>query len=278
MTQKNVNPLQPYTGSEPFLFLCFSDADEARVQPLLRRLVSRGCRVWYASGRAKTLEEQRDRTERMASADLLILYRTAAFQEDTDKKSALLSCQAHGCPIISIDMEDGGGELSLGLTKAQHIPRPKNTADIEETLLRTEGFSQALLGKPQKIQNRPLSGKIAVVLAVAAALLLAAGIVFSVLRSHRTPPEELPQDTIVFSDQALSDAVRAASGGGILSEETVSGITKLSLSSLPENPEELQKLPALQTLEFPQSVLLSEDERIDRLLESYEIILKGGGK
>ena len=278
MTQKNVNPLQPYTGSEPFLFLCFSDADEARVQPLLRRLVSRGCRVWYASGRAKTLEEQRDRTERMASADLLILYRTAAFQEDTDKKSALLSCQARGCPIISIDMEDGGGELSLGLTKAQHIPRPKNTADIEETLLRTEGFSQALLGKPQKIQNRPLSGKIAVVLAVAAALLLAAGIVFSVLRSHRTPPEELPQDTIVFSDQALSDAVRAASGGGILSEETVSGITKLSLSSLPENPEELQKLPALQTLEFPQSVLLSEDERIDRLLESYEIILKGGGK
>ena len=278
MTQKNVNPLQPYTGSEPFLFLCFSDADEARVQPLLRRLVSRGCRVWYASGRAKTLEEQRDRTERMASADLLILYRTAAFQEDTDKKSALLSCQARGCLIISIDMEDGGGELSLGLTKAQHIPRPKNTADIEETLLHTEGFSQALLGKPQKIQNRPLSGKIAVVLAVAAALLLAAGIVFFVLRSHRTPPEELPQDTIVFSDQALSDAVRAASGGGILSEETVSGITKLSLSSLPENPEELQKLPALQTLEFPQSVLLSEDERIDRLLESYEIILKGGGK
>ena len=268
MTQKNFNPLQPYTGSEPFLFLCFSDADDARVQPLLRRLVSRGCRVWYASGRAKTLEEQRDRTERMASADLLILYRTAA----------LLSCQARGCPIISIDMEDGGGELSLGLTKAQHIPRQKNTADIEETLLRTEGFSQALLGKPQKIQNRPLSGKIAVVLAVAAALLLAAGIVFSVLRSHRTPPEELPQDTIVFSDQALSDAVRAASGGGILSEETVSGITKLSLSSLPENPEELRKLPALQTLEFPQSVLLSEDERIDRLLESYEIILKGGGK
>lgn len=37
----------PYLGQEPYLHLCFSDADAAMVQPLMLRLHDRSVRLWY---------------------------------------------------------------------------------------------------------------------------------------------------------------------------------------------------------------------------------------
>ena len=42
--------IQPYEGTEPYIFISYSHRDYERVQPILRGLVSKGYRLWYDEG------------------------------------------------------------------------------------------------------------------------------------------------------------------------------------------------------------------------------------
>ena len=132
----------PYEGREPYLFLCFSDADAARVKSLLEQLYERGCRVWYSLGKTSDIRERSRRQERMQDASLTVLYLTDHARNDVDVKSAVLFCQAKEQPIICVDTDLKDRGLSMGLTeKVRHI-------SSESELIRTEGFSQELVGPP----------------------------------------------------------------------------------------------------------------------------------
>lgn len=257
----------PYEGAEPYLYFAFADADAARVWPLQRLLLTRGCRVWYAAGRASGAEELVRRQKRAAGAALTLVWLTDAARGDADLKSALLTNQKAKRPILCLDADRGDPGLSMGLYES--IPHLRADSSVrasalEEELVRAPGFTQEILGEPQIITGSDWIKILVPALLILAALLLAGAFFF--LRAQR------PEDGLVIRDAVLREAVRGAVGGGIIMEENAREVTVLRLDRLPGDWEELSLLPALERIELPQSAALEGP-----LPEGdYTLVLKGG--
>ena len=188
--QKKVSP---YEGTEPYLYLAFADADAGKVWGVLRPLLERGCRVWYAAGAAGSPEELLRRQERAGNAALTAVYLSRAVTEDKDTKSAVLANQSMGRPILCLDDDGEDRTLAMGLRETTpHIPvyRYRDKAEAEEELVRAEGFTQEMLGEPMKITGGGFAGRLAAVLCILAVLLLAAG--FAGWRYLHCPPPGPP--------------------------------------------------------------------------------------
>ena len=129
----------PYEGTEPYLYLAFADADAGKVWGVLRPLLERGCRVWYAAGSAGSPEELLRRQERAGNAALTAVYLSRAVTEDKDTKSAVLANQSMNRPILCLDDDGEDRTLAMGLRETTpHIPvyRYRDKAEAEEELVR----------------------------------------------------------------------------------------------------------------------------------------------
>lgn len=262
----------PYMGDEPYLFFCFADADAARIEPLLRRLYARGCRIWYCTGRSSDIRERESREARMRDASLTVLYLTAAAREDLETKSAILSCQARQQPILSLDTDEGDSELSMGLTEhVRHIRLPKRASaeDAEAMLIRAEGFSQELIGEAQTAASLPRR-RLAAGMTALAAVILTVTLLGRFVFGWFGPSYH---DTVQFSDAVMTRAVRTAAGGGDLTEETLSQVRTLRLTELPSEPGDLSLLPALERVELPQELA---EQALWLLEDGYTVVLLGG--
>ena len=248
----------PYEGSEPYLYFAFAEADSARAWRIMRILLERGCRVWYGSGHSGSADELLRRQKRAEDADLTILYLTDAVCADKDTKSNILINQKNGKAILCLDPDGEDRRLSMGLYEtAPHLPlyRLKSDAEIENALIRAEGFSQEILGEPARVEGGGSLGKLTA-LFCALAILLALVSFVGPRYLHWFRPEA--PDEVQFADPVILSAVRNAAKGGAITEEMVSGITVLRLSGMPDSWEELEKLPALTTVTLPQKALLEE--------------------
>ena len=267
----------PYAGTEPYLHLCFSDADAKRVRPLLHRLYLRGVRVWYACSDETDRTARRLREERMLGAAVTVLFLTDAFRRDRRAKGDMLVCQNAGRPILCLNTDGGDGGLSIGLhpsTPEAAFSRQSRAADWEAAILRADGFTQSLIGEPQKPPVDVL--RIVAWSMTALALLLALAGVWWWTQRKPTPPPE-PVDTVAFADETVREAVRAALGGGVLTEERLLEVTTLSFpDALPEDVSDLSRLPSLTRIELTQSAALSLDAHPE--LTAYTLVLIGGAE
>ena len=260
----------PYAGEQPFLYLCFSDSDAKRVRPLLGRLFSRGCRIWYTVGQSGTVSDRKLRDARMQKARLVVLYQTARARADQVVKSAVLVCQSKGIPVVSIDTDKEESTLSMGLSPHTPHIRARGEKAIEDALLHADGFTQELIGSPQKVRETRLV-RIAAIVFLAALALIGAMLAY---RRLKPPPVELPSDTVTFSDPGLTQAVRDALEGGPITEESIGSVTALHLDAIPTDPEELLKLKNLAVIEIDQSLAPYAQDLSDR----YRVVLTGGGQ
>ena len=268
----------PYEGKEPYIHLCFSDRDERKVRPLLRRLLLRGCRVWYCVGRTRDRSTQALRDRRMLGAGLTVVYLTEAVRADTELKTRLLVCQKARQPILVLNTDGGDSGLSLGLTaEASSSPMGGNAPDACDAILHGPEFSQVFLGDPLPIYDRLWLRRLSVTLAVLALLLVAGGTVYKVLHPPAAPAqiEIQPEDQVVFQDPILREAIREAVGGGPITQEALARITVLPLSHLPESMEDLALLPNLSTLILSQEAAQGAPQQ-PGLYEKYTLILAGG--
>jgi hypothetical protein len=263
-----------YEGNEPYLYFAFAEADSAKVWRIMRILLERGCRVWYGSGPSGSAEELLRRQTRAKDASLTLLYLTDAACADKDTKSNILVNQKNGEPILCLDPDGTDRRLSMGLYEtAPHIPlfRLKSSEEIENALIRSEGFSQEILGEPVKIGSGGILGKLTALFCVLAVLL--AAVSFAGFRYlHWFRPEI--QDEVQFSDPVLLAAVRDAAQGGSITEELTSELSILRLPDMPDSWDELEKLPALETIVLPQQALLNDGALPDG---DYTVVLTGGG-
>ena len=278
----------PYEGEEPYLYLCFAEQDREAVFPLLEHLYSRGCRIWYSLENTADMEELDHRQERMNGAALVVLYLTESIRRGS-MKSSLLYYQQKNKPVISIDTDNGDNELSVGLTEAaKHIDgrKGRSAEELEAELIRTEGFTQELIGDPPAQNNWK---KRAAAWITAAALLIGGTVWYGYTYLHwfregqptESPgisvsptsedsmdeteeiPTEEPEptaeptptpipDEIDFADSSLREAVREKLGGGVIRRKDAEEITELKLKKVPEKPEELERLPKLEKILLPQ--------------------------
>ena len=264
----------PYEGSEPYLYFAFAEADSAKAWQIMRILLERGCRVWYGSGPSGNADELLRRQERAEGADLTLLYLTDAACADKDTKSNILVNQKNGKHILCLDPDGADRRLSMGLYETvPHLPlyRLKSRKEIENAVIRAEGFSQEILGEPVKVEGGGSLGKLTALFCVLAVLLALASFIGG--RYLRWFQPEVP-DEVPFTDPVILSAVRNAARGGAITEELVSEITVLRLSGMPESWEELEKLPALTTVTLPQQALLEEGTLPDG---DITVELTGGG-
>lgn len=248
----------PYEGDEPYLYYAFCQADSDRAGVLLGQLFVRGCRIWYGSGKSRS-----QRLERIKNASLAVIFMSAKAMADADEvKSAALFCQSRGTPVIVIDAVENN-ELSTGFSaETKHVPALNNPAQLEAALIRTEGFSQKLIGQRQK------AGKAPVWKAVLAAV-LAAGVVG--LGSAYAMGAFAPKDEVTIADSVIREAVRRSVGSPI-TRAAVEQLTQLHLDGMPEMLESLEELPRLERLEIPDSCVQEMAPLIDR----YTIVVYGG--
>jgi len=269
--KKNLQKLiPPYEGTEPYLYLAFSEADTKAVRKLLIPLVTRGCRVWYCTGTAGSAEALLHRQERSAGAALTVLYMTDAACADTNTKSNVLVNQKYDRPILCLDPDGKDRRLTMGLRETvPHVPLYKCN-NIEEqilAILHGEGFSQQLLGSPMVVKDRGIVSRLSAVLCTLALLMVFASVAFA----HLQPKQE---DTVLFGDPVIYTAVKDALGGAALTEELVSQIICLDLDAAPENWEDLAQLPGLERIIIPQQYVLDGCPLPEG---NYTIELSGGG-
>ena len=280
MASKAEKYYPPYDGQEPYIHLCFSDRDERKVRPLLRKLMLRGCRTWYCVGKAQERSSLTSRYQRMLGAGLTVLYLTAVAREDTELKAMLLVCQRMKQPILVLNTDGGDSGLSLGLTSATSAAvLGGNASDACDAILHGQGFSQSFLGEPTQVQDRLWLRRVTVLLVVLS-LLLGGGVgVYKYLHPPVVPIEEeievLPEDTVTIADEYLQQTVRSAVGGGAITEEAVAAIETLTLSRLPESLDDLDLLPNLSTLILTEEAAKTAPELPD-LYDRYTLILTGG--
>ena len=264
----------PYEGSEPYLYFAFAEADSAKAWQIMRILLERGCRVWYGSGPSGNADELLRRQERAEDANLTLLYLTDAACADKDTKSNILVNQKNGKHILCLDPDGADRRLSMGLYETvPHLPlyRLKSRKEIENAVIRAEGFSQEILGEPVRVEGSGSLGKLTALFCVLAVLLALASFIGG--RYLRWFQPEVP-DEVPFTDPVILSAVRNAARGGAITEDLVSEITILRLSGMPESWEELEKLPALTTVTLPQQALLEEGTLPDG---DITVELTGGG-
>ncbi|MBR2808593.1 MAG: hypothetical protein IKD65_05830 [Oscillospiraceae bacterium] len=264
----------PYEGSEPYLYFAFAEADSAKAWQIMRILLERGCRVWYGSGPSGNADELLRRQKRAEDANLTLLYLTDAACADKDTKSNILVNQKNGKHILCLDPDGADRRLSMGLYETvPHLPlyRLKSRKEIENAVIRAEGFSQEILGEPVRVEGGGSLGKLTALFCVLAVFLALAS--FIGVRYLRWFQPEVP-DEVPFTDPVILSAVRNAARGGAITEELVSEITVLRLSGMPESWEELEKLPALTTVTLPQQALLEEGTLPDG---DITVELTGGG-
>lgn len=256
----------PYTGDKPYIYFAFCESDAKNVRPLMDRLYRRGCRVWYPSGGASDLTAQAQMTERRLGASLVLVYMSDAAMRDEDGvKSSAGFCQSRGGKLIILD-ETGADGLSTGFTDGTvflPVSRGMSAEELEARLIRTEGFSQELLGEAQST-GLPLRKKLAVLLAA---------IVISAFSLSYLLGLFTPKDSVTIDDPVILAAAHEA-WPGALDKTALEQIRTLHLASAPESFAELALFPALQRLEVPVDCV----EQAAALLDSaqYEIVLYGG--
>ncbi len=284
-----MNPIEkhylPYDGTEPYLHLCFSNASSKKVLALLRRLRQRGVRVFFETGAAADRDARSAANARMIGAAFTVVYLDDAFRNDPVAKSRLLFCQNNGQRIVCLNTDGGDSGLSIGLhTGADGIVlyRTDGTEAAERAILHTEGFSQELIGEPEK-PKRSRFRILTRVLIAATAVLLAAGAVFYVQTREKRAlqkqqrEQETQTDAVSFADAAVREAVRDALGGGILTEDRLKTVRTLRLTgdTLPETLSDLAMLENLETVELSQSA--AKDAVRHPELFAYTVVLYGGG-
>ena len=258
----------PYEGEEPYLYFAFADGDAQKVWRVMKVLLSRGCRVWYCTGPAGNARELLRRQERACGAALTLLYLTDALESDKDSKTRIMVNQKDHKAILCLDTDRKNHNLAMDIhesTPSIPLYLLKNDGELETELIRAEGFTQNMLGKPVTIRSGWM-GKLTGVLLLLTALLIAG----CVLYFQKAPTYA---DTLPFADPVIREAARAAAGGGALTEDSVSQIQTIRLKELPDSWEDLTMLTDLQSVVLPQEAVMTGAELPEG---SFRIVLSGG--
>ena len=262
MTPKWMKQIPPYEGDQPYLYLAFAEEDSGRVWKLLQPLLARGCRVWYCVGPAGSAEELLYRQERCEKAGLTVVYLTDALCVDRDSKSAVLVNQKYNRPILCLDPDEKDRRLDMNLRETvPHVSLYQlPSEEWESAVLHAEGFSQAMLGEPIRIENDGVMKKLTLTFCALALLLAVVSFAGFRVFGWFSPAA---RDEVDIRDPAIRFAVRQAVGGGAITEERANEVSFLRFRELPESWEELELLPHLQRIELPQLSLLDGGELPD---------------
>jgi len=292
------NLYPPYEGEEEYIYFAFAEKDIKKVWRIMRILLMRGCRVWYAIGAAGNADELKRRQKRALDAALTIVYISAAVCKDEDTKGRVMVNQKNDCKIIGLESEHENWRLDMNLREnTPFIPlyNYRNNNDLEDALVHSKGFAQKLFGEPViPPSEMPFGVKMLITLGVVVVLAfmvlfignrylgwfrddehneLLAGLNGDVKDGISVEYQKKAEDEVLFSDSVIEEAVRYESINGVITKKLTEELVRLRFEELPGSYKDLELLPALETIEIPQKELIAGGELPEG---DYTIVLIGG--
>lgn len=230
------NKYPPYAGNEPYVFLCFEAADAKTAEPILKRLWQRGCRVWYPLPGSSEVENQ----SLMEHAGLVLVINSEKYAGSKAKRN-MMFLQSKGVPIIVVDCIQGDVISTGEHAGTVHVSTIDGVSDsVETAIITAEGFSQDFIGQRP---TTPLPSWVKGLLTAMAGLVAASALFLGLYITGVIHP--------------MQDA---------------SAVYTLTLDHIPDNLDELEKYPNLETIIIPQS----EAGKADALLDRYTVVLRKG--
>lgn len=116
--------MKAYTGAHGYAFMSYSHKDEEKIRPLIEKLQSVGCNIWYDEGILPADEWAETIAKKLAGASLffLILSENAAASQNV--KREIYYAVSHNLPILTFYLENvslsQGLEMQLGISQAVH--------------------------------------------------------------------------------------------------------------------------------------------------------------
>jgi TolB-like protein len=135
-------PFQAYTGSDPYVFVCYSHDDKALVYPELTRLHHAGFNVWYDEGIRPGSEWSDSIAERIEGCAAFVYFVTPRSVTSEHCRREVNFALEQSCSVLAIHLErtDLPGGLKLSLNNRQAIHR------FDETLASFASKLQRALG------------------------------------------------------------------------------------------------------------------------------------
>ena len=116
--------MKAYTGAHGYAFMSYSHKDEEKIKPLIEKLQSVGCNIWYDEGILPADDWAETIAKKLADASLffLILSENAAASQNV--KREIYYAVSHDLPILTFYLENvnlsQGLEMQLGISQAVH--------------------------------------------------------------------------------------------------------------------------------------------------------------
>lgn len=228
----------PYSGDEPYIYLCFDAADANAAEAIIKRLWLRGCRVWYPAANSSETENQKH----IEKAELVIVVNTEKFSAGKAKRN-MMFLQSKGVPVIIVDFIRADVISTGEHAGTVHVSALDGDMDnVEAGIITSEVFSQDFIGpRPQA----PAPAWIKGILSLLAALVIAAALFLLLNIAGVIHPKQDPNT-----------------------------VYTLELEHIPADISELEQYPNLETVIIPQS----EAENAEKLLEHYTVVLERGNR
>lgn len=116
--------MKAYTGAHGYAFMSYSHKDEEKIKPLIEKLQSVGCNIWYDEGILPADEWAETIAKKLASASLFFLILSENAVASQNVKREIYFAVSHNLPILTFYLESvslsQGLEMQLGISQAVH--------------------------------------------------------------------------------------------------------------------------------------------------------------
>lgn len=168
-----------YSGTDPYVFICYAHQDSKRVYSEIRRLKECGVNVWYDEGISPGEEWSDELGRAIEGADRLLFFVSPTAVERQHCRDEVHFAKSRGIPILAVHLEETslpiGLELALGSNQAI-LTYELNENDYHEKLLEALAHAQTAAQGQEPVRQSPASQKssrIGIALAAAIVALVA---------------------------------------------------------------------------------------------------------
>lgn len=142
----------PYNGSEPYIYICYSQRDWESAKMIIDALHSRGYRIWWDAG-VQVGEMWVDKIlERLSNSEACILLLSEKFENSNACMNELDFMVWRSKPIIPICLNDYDPnisiELSIGIVRTMRIHDNTISPDFLDALTSIPSISKCMVSTP----------------------------------------------------------------------------------------------------------------------------------
>ena len=129
--------MKAYNGLYPYAFMSYSHKDEDRIKPLIEKLQSVGCNIWYDEGILPADEWAETVAKKLSGATLFFLILSFNSVASQNVKREIYYAVSNNIPILTFYLDDvelsQGIDMQLGLSQAIHT---KNDIDYDSAKIK----------------------------------------------------------------------------------------------------------------------------------------------